>query len=235
MPDLVLRPAEQAALRTLLTIDPVPGRPLPPAKVLETIEELVPCDGMGVGLSDNHGYTLDEVTIHPAFYETWPDPCESGEGPLYLGLMHWGKSPRAAEACGALAGAMDGVAIGYRNGPRHVVQVWFDRVDSAFSRRDFAVLALLNPILQRLLRERPTPRLPLSLTVQERRVLMYVASGHSNMEIADQLFVAPSTVRKHLEHSFRKLGVTSRVAAIARLQGRDLPELDFRERIERFA
>jgi hypothetical protein len=40
-------------------------------------------------------------------------------------------------------------------------------------------------------------------------------------------------VRKHLENIYRKLGVTSRVAAVARLQGRDHPDLDLRERLER--
>jgi DNA-binding CsgD family transcriptional regulator len=64
-------------------------------------------------------------------------------------------------------------------------------------------------------------------------VLSHVAAGESNAQIAAALFVAPSTVRKHLENVYRKLGVTSRVAAVARLQGRDHPDLDLRERLER--
>ena len=56
-------------------------------------------------------------------------------------------------------------------------------------------------------------------------MLMHVAAGRSNADIADRLFIAESTVRKHLEHSFRKLGVTSRLAAVAALQGRDEPGL----------
>ena len=31
--------------------------------------------------------------------------------------------------------------------------------------------------------------------------------------------VAPSTVRKHLEHSFRKLGVSNRLAAVKAYEG----------------
>ncbi|HEX5918110.1 MAG TPA: helix-turn-helix transcriptional regulator, partial [Nocardioides sp.] len=65
------------------------------------------------------------------------------------------------------------------------------------------------------------------------RVLSHVAAGRSNAEIAEALFVAPSTVRKHLENVYRKLGVTSRGAAVARLQGRDLPNIDLRERLAR--
>ena len=72
-----------------------------------------------------------------------------------------------------------------------------------------------------------------SLTTQERRVLSHVAAGRSNAEIAEALFVAPSTVRKHLENVYRKLGVTSRGAAVARLQGRDLPDIDLHERLAR--
>ena len=48
-------------------------------------------------------------------------------------------------------------------------------------------------------------------------------------------FVSVGTVRKHLEHAYRKLGVTNRVAALARLQGCDEPGIDFRERIDRYA
>jgi DNA-binding NarL/FixJ family response regulator len=44
-----------------------------------------------------------------------------------------------------------------------------------------------------------------------------VAKGLSNGAIAGQLVVEPSTVRKHLENVYRKLGVSSRTAAVARL------------------
>ena len=47
--------------------------------------------------------------------------------------------------------------------------------------------------------------------------------------------MANSTVRKHLENTYRKLGVTNRVAAIARLRGSDEPGLDLQERVERYA
>ena len=76
------------------------------------------------------------------------------------------------------------------------------------------MLGLLAPALERLMRERPSSTLP-SLTVQERRVLQHVAAGLSNAEIAERLFVAPCTVRKHLENAYRKLGVTNRTAAVA--------------------
>ena len=40
-------------------------------------------------------------------------------------------------------------------------------------------------------------------------------------EIAERMGVATCTVRKHLEHAYRKLGVTNRLAAACVLQGRD--------------
>jgi DNA-binding CsgD family transcriptional regulator len=45
-----------------------------------------------------------------------------------------------------------------------------------------------------------------------------VAEGLSNAEIARVLVVEPSTVRKHLEHIYAKLGVGSRTAALAKLR-----------------
>jgi DNA-binding CsgD family transcriptional regulator len=59
------------------------------------------------------------------------------------------------------------------------------------------------------------PRRPLtsgvgSLTPTERRVARLAASGHTNREIADTLFVTISTVEFHLRHAFRKLGIASR-------------------------
>ena len=56
------------------------------------------------------------------------------------------------------------------------------------------------------------------LTVREREVLECMSSGKTNSEIAELLWISPSTVRKHLENAYRKLGVTTRTAAAARLR-----------------
>jgi DNA-binding CsgD family transcriptional regulator len=55
------------------------------------------------------------------------------------------------------------------------------------------------------------------LTRREREILGLVADGLTNAEIARALWVAPTTVAKHLEHAYAKLGVHSRTAAVARL------------------
>jgi DNA-binding CsgD family transcriptional regulator len=56
-----------------------------------------------------------------------------------------------------------------------------------------------------------------SLTVRELEVVRCVAAGKSTAEIARELWISPTTVSKHLEHIYRKLGVTSRTAALAAL------------------
>jgi DNA-binding NarL/FixJ family response regulator len=51
------------------------------------------------------------------------------------------------------------------------------------------------------------------LTDREREVLMLVATGASNAEIAESLFLGEATVRTHLSSLFAKLGVVNRVNA----------------------
>ena len=48
------------------------------------------------------------------------------------------------------------------------------------------------------------------LTVSERRVADLAASGLSNREIAQQLFVTVKAVEWHLSNVYRKLGIRSR-------------------------
>jgi DNA-binding CsgD family transcriptional regulator len=56
------------------------------------------------------------------------------------------------------------------------------------------------------------------LTRRECEVMLRVADGLSNAEIASVLVVERSTVRKHLEHIYEKLGVRSRTAALAKIR-----------------
>lgn len=57
------------------------------------------------------------------------------------------------------------------------------------------------------------------LTSRERDVLSWVARGKTNAEVAELLWLAPSTVGKHLENVYAKLGVSTRTAAVARFLG----------------
>jgi DNA-binding NarL/FixJ family response regulator len=49
------------------------------------------------------------------------------------------------------------------------------------------------------------------LTAREEEVLIPVARGRTNSEIADQLHISPSTVKTHLASLMRKLGARNRV------------------------
>jgi DNA-binding NarL/FixJ family response regulator len=51
------------------------------------------------------------------------------------------------------------------------------------------------------------------LTDREREILLQIATGASNAEIAETLFIGEATVRTHLSSLFAKLGVVNRVNA----------------------
>jgi DNA-binding NarL/FixJ family response regulator len=52
------------------------------------------------------------------------------------------------------------------------------------------------------------------LTGRERDVLSLIGQGHTNAEIAMQLFVSEGTVKTHVNHLFAKLNVRDRTAAV---------------------
>ncbi|QTX04877.1 response regulator [Agromyces archimandritae] len=76
--------------------------------------------------------------------------------------------------------------------------------------------ALAPGIASRLGASAAEPR----LTAREAEVLALVAEGRSNRDIGRVLFLSEATVKSHLVHTFTKLGVGSRTAAVAR--GREL-------------
>lgn len=53
------------------------------------------------------------------------------------------------------------------------------------------------------------------LTLREREVLRLLAEGLGTQEIAGQLFVSSTTARNHVQHILNKLGVHSRLEAVA--------------------
>jgi DNA-binding NarL/FixJ family response regulator len=83
--------------------------------------------------------------------------------------------------------------------------------------------ALLAPSVTRRLIEafvaRPAETLPspsrlASLTPRERDILLLVARGRSNLEIARELVVSEATVKTHVAHLLAKLGLRDRVQAV---------------------
>jgi DNA-binding NarL/FixJ family response regulator len=83
--------------------------------------------------------------------------------------------------------------------------------------------ALLAPSVTRRLIERfarqapetaPSPSRLASLTARERDILLLVARGRSNTEIASDLYVGEATVKTHIGHVLAKLGLRDRVQAV---------------------
>lgn len=66
-------------------------------------------------------------------------------------------------------------------------------------------------------------RSKLQLTQREAEVLLWIARGKSNRDVAEILTLSPRTVNKHLEQIFNKLGVENRTSAAA-LAARTLGE-----------
>ncbi|GAA1262361.1 LuxR family transcriptional regulator [Sphaerisporangium rubeum] len=61
------------------------------------------------------------------------------------------------------------------------------------------------------------PLEPFALTDREREVIVLLADGRSNAQIATSLFISPKTVSVHVSNILAKLGVTGRVEAAAML------------------
>ena len=83
--------------------------------------------------------------------------------------------------------------------------------------------ALLAPTVTRRLIERfarlpaelaPAPSQLAALTARERDILLLVARGRSNAEIAAALFLSEATVKTHIGHVLAKLGLRDRVQAV---------------------
>jgi DNA-binding NarL/FixJ family response regulator len=61
------------------------------------------------------------------------------------------------------------------------------------------------------------------LTPREQEVLGLLATGLSNAEIADRLFISRSTAKVHVQHILKKLGAKTRLQAAMLAQ---IPEAD---------
>jgi len=73
------------------------------------------------------------------------------------------------------------------------------------------------------IRRRAEPSGP-ALSSREREVLDFIARGRSIPAIAEELFLAPSTVKTHVQRLYEKLGVSDRAAAVAEAMRRGLLE-----------
>lgn len=98
-----------------------------------------------------------------------------------------------------------------------------DRIRLVHLVREVAFPLELERILSDRLRSTPADLSPEEsqrlgrLTDREREILWLLADGQSGTDIAERLFISPTTVRNHVQHILAKLEVHSRVEAVAML------------------
>ena len=73
--------------------------------------------------------------------------------------------------------------------------------------------APLDPRVARVLLPSATPRVSDTLSVRELQVLRLVVKGHANKQIGRALGISERTVKVHVTHVFRRIGVNDRTSA----------------------
>jgi NarL family two-component system response regulator LiaR len=112
------------------------------------------------------------------------------------------KNVRPDELTDAVRAAADGEAVLHSPVATRVVQEMHE-----FINRDESAL-----------RKTSTQPLAEPLSERESEVLDLIADGLTNREIADRLFIAVGTVKRHINNIYSKLGVRHRAEAIARVR-----------------
>jgi len=216
-----------------------------PHALLEALAELVPCCDVSyvendVGQGRNVGFQdVDLTTTNPAA------PVDDSDGGIFRMLLQersrkhlyesspsctdvvctfdfyseceWRSSDIYAETYRPIGEWNSVIApVTSRNGVRRLFIFMRDKHEGSFSDRDRDLLMLLQPQLTALADARHRQRNVVPLTDRHREVLRHLAAGLSTEEIARQMYVSPTTVRKHVENIFARLGVSTRAAAVAR-------------------
>lgn len=116
------------------------------------------------------------------------------------------------------------VTIAYRGISLGILTLYRTRGDGAFHDEDIFYMNIIAHHLNRLfyralISERPEDRRreltaslrkQYSLTQREEEILFHLFSGISDDEIAAMLQISPATLKKHLQHIYRKLDISTR-------------------------
>jgi two-component system nitrate/nitrite response regulator NarL len=94
----------------------------------------------------------------------------------------------------------------------------------AVSRGETVFSPQLQSTLADQVRQRRTADAGPRLTPREREILVLTSEGRSAREIAEELYLSPTTVKTHLGNLYEKLGVSDRAAAVAEAMRRRMLE-----------
>ncbi len=125
-------------------------------------------------------------------------------------------------------------ALHERNGPEDRAKA------SALLYKSLAISTHLGmrPLMERVsvrlerinARPMPAPASPGGLTEREVEVLRLLATGKTNLEIADELVIAEGTARRHVANIYEKIGAANRVEAASYAAHQGLSQSGFRPR-----
>ena len=87
-------------------------------------------------------------------------------------------------------------------------EIWLDANTTAAVIRQFATPADFTAPPQG---NSKTPRDRAQLSQREREIIVLIAQGYKNKEIAEKMFITEQTVKNHLHNIFDKLGVSDRL------------------------
>lgn len=102
-----------------------------------------------------------------------------------------------------------------RSGLDEATMEWCFAESRSWSKDDAVAAALLFEPLSAATDELREPAPLHGLSSRELEVLRLLADGHSNQQIADDLFISLRTVQNHVQHIFSKLNLSSRTQVVS--------------------
>ena len=205
-----------------------------PAAAAAGLSRLVGCDSICLfELSPGHRHCTGDGCVHdpglsPVFWaHYWScPPCSyperSGDFKSvtktsdFYSRRQWHNAPMYCEYLRHF-GVEDEIVACLPAPPGRSLRLLLRRDSGGFSEQDKLLVELLRPHLHAIYLDSQRRRTGApKLTARQWELLRLVAAGHSNAEIARQLFLSENTVRKHLENIYQRLSVSSRTAAVAR-------------------
>lgn len=129
-----------------------------------------------------------------------------GEEQLAVETLH--RAVAIAEPAGYIRSFVDG---------GEVIRINLQQLQNYRQNADY-IKQILQAFPQAMQLDTNTPQLVEPLTNREQELLELIATGITNRDIAEQLYISYATVRRHLNNIYGKLAVNSRSQAILRAQ-----------------